>query len=36
VRIVWPDGTEEIHNNIKADRLLIYEYGDQGLTSIVN
>jgi hypothetical protein len=35
VRIVWPDGTEEIHNNVEADRLLVYEYGNQGLTSTV-
>ncbi len=35
VRIVWPDGTEEIHNNIEADKLLVYEYGNQLPKSIV-
>ncbi len=35
VRIVWPDGTEELHNNVEADRLLVYEYNNQFPKSFV-
>jgi hypothetical protein len=35
VRIVWPDGTDEIHNNVDADRLLVYEYRNRLPKSIV-
>lgn len=35
LRIVWPDGTEEIHNDVEADRLLVYEYDNRLPTSIV-
>ncbi len=35
VRVVWPDGTEELHNNVEADRLLVYEYSNRFPKSIV-
>ncbi len=35
VRVVWPDGTEEIHNDVDVNRLLVYEYNNHLSSPII-